>query len=64
MPPRTPLQAISSNVHRENEITPIQRAEISGSRKAGPSMRDISQIYEIPLTTIWDTLSKMTIRKK
>lgn len=62
MPPRIPLQSISGNSRRSSELTPVQRAYISGRADAGENAYEILRVTSVPKSTVYDTIQRSTTR--
>jgi hypothetical protein len=55
---RTPLKEINTNRGRGNELSLYTRGIIRGLREKGSKLQEISDMLEIPLTTVQYTLEK------
>ena len=63
MPPlRSPLQQRDGNSRKAKELTPYQRGKIQGMADKGAGCSTISREYNLPLTTVYNTLQMDTLR--
>ena len=63
MPPlRSPLQQRDGNSRKAKELTPYQRGKIQGMADKGAGCTTISREYNLPLTTVYNTLRMDTLR--
>ena len=71
MPPRTPLGPRSANAHVQKkskasgtELSPHKRSMIEGMYKVGCSVKSISEIENLPYSTVHDTVKNLDTRPK
>jgi transposase len=60
--PRRPLAQISGNITTNNELSPYLRGLIIGKYDAGVTITQISQILEIPSSTVFNTIQRNSKR--
>jgi hypothetical protein len=61
--PRTPLGSIDGNITRKKELTLFQRGQISGMFAGGAKKSAILKHYNLPYSTVADTINLEHLRE-
>ena len=61
--PRRPLGLISGNITKKKELTPYERGLVLGAKITGRSEAEISEVFNIPDSTVRDTVTLAAQRK-